>query len=332
MPFLNGSLRPSALSLSVLSMLGAMTLGISTPIHAQTLEDAVQNPSAVPSKKLEYNLPKQALTPEIAFNSILADILLQRGKPQEAYMMYMRTAALTRDPRYAELAYKIAAALGAKDPALTAAKLLKELAPNTQLGQDLKTQNDIQRAYGQIDAQQYRPAYETAKIILKDSPDNVPALGLLADVADRLGYNNEALAALEKLVKIDPNNPEHQNALGYFLADKNMRLPEAKTLIEKAIAQKPAAPHIIDSLAWINYRLGNLDTALQLVEQSLVQEPHDEVKIHYGEILWASGQQEKALSVLRQVYETSPFLPNLRDTAERLNIPMSQLQRIQPRQ
>ena len=328
MPFTAPHFRSPRLKDTLRSVCGVCAIGFALHAQAQTPDELIQpvvnsEIQAAPIKKVEYDLPKVKLTREIVLGTIAGDMLLQRGKPVEAYNMYLAMAMETRDPRYAELAYKVAAMLGEKEPALEAAKLLKALAPNAVVGQDLKIHSDIEKAYGLIDAQRYRPAYDAAKSILASAPDNVAALSLLADVADRLGHNSEAQATLEKLIKIDPNNPENKNALGYFLADKNIRLDEAAQLIQQAYAARPDAGHITDSMAWVAYRKGQLSEALKYAEQAVALDPHEESQVHYAEILWANDKRDQALEVFRDVYAGSPFLPSLRNTVERLNIPLT---------
>ena len=328
MPFTAPHFKSLRLKHTLRSLCGVCAVGLSLHAQAQTPDELIQ-PEAItdsqtsPVKKVEYDLPKLLLTREIVLGTIAGDMLLQRGKPVDAYNMYLTMAMKTRDPRYAELAYKVAAMLGAKEPALEAAKLLKLLAPNAVVGQDLQVHSDIEKAYGLIDAQRYRPAYDAAKAILANAPDNVAALSLLADVADRLGRNSEAQATLEKLIALDPNNPENKNALGYFLADKNMRLGEAAQLIQQAHTARPDAGHITDSMAWVAYRQGQLSDALKYAEQAVAQDPHEESQVHYAEILWANDKHDQALEVFRDVYAGTPFLPSLRDTLERLNIPLT---------
>ena len=335
MPFTNSHFKKAHLTRALRRLCGVCTVGFTLHAQAQTPDELTQpatttETQTTPDKKVEYDLPKNLLTREIVLGTIAGDMLLQRGKPVDAYNMYLTMAMQTRDPRYAELAYKVAAMLGAKEPALEAAKLLKLLAPNAVVGQDLKIHTDIEKAYGLIDTQHYRPAYDASKAILANAPDNVAALSLLADVSDRLGRNREAQATLEKLIRIDPNNPENQNALGYFLADKNMRLDEAAQLIQQAHTARPDAGHITDSMAWVAYRRGQLKDALTYAEQAVAQDPHEESQVHYAEILWVNDRHDQALEVFRDVYAGTPFLPSLRDTLERLNIPLTAVQPAQP--
>jgi Flp pilus assembly protein TadD len=56
------------------------------------------------------------------------------------------------------------------------------------------------------------------------------------------------------------------NALGYSLADRNVRLAEAKTLIEKAVELAPDDAYIQDSLGWVEFRMGNGSRALNILQ------------------------------------------------------------------
>jgi tetratricopeptide (TPR) repeat protein len=58
-----------------------------------------------------------------------------------------------------------------------------------------------------------------------------------------------------------PDNHHAYNALGYSLADRNVRLKEAYQLIDKAQKMAPGDPFIMDSMGWVQYRLGKLDAA-----------------------------------------------------------------------
>ncbi|UUZ57193.1 hypothetical protein LP419_16205 [Massilia sp. H-1] len=58
-----------------------------------------------------------------------------------------------------------------------------------------------------------------------------------------------------------PDNHHAYNALGYSLAERNVCLPEALELVDKALKMAPDDPFIMDSLGWVHYRMGNLDQA-----------------------------------------------------------------------
>ncbi|MDR0458801.1 MAG: tetratricopeptide repeat protein [Burkholderiaceae bacterium] len=82
---------------------------------------------------------------------------------------------------------------------------------------------------------------------------------------------------LRQLIALDPQSAAAYNALGYDLADRNIRLQEAKQLIEKAIELTPNDAFIQDSLGWVNYRLGNLPQARRILEGALKQQPDPEI-------------------------------------------------------
>jgi tetratricopeptide (TPR) repeat protein len=108
------------------------------------------------------------------------------------------------------------------------------------------------------------------------------------------------------------------NALGYTLADRTTRYDEAKALIEQALRLDPKDPAILDSLGWVNYRLGNLDEAERLLRQALARFPDHEVAAHLGEVLWARGKQREARKVWANALKEQPDSTVLRSTLLRL--------------
>jgi len=108
------------------------------------------------------------------------------------------------------------------------------------------------------------------------------------------------------------------NALGYTLSDRTTRYAEARALIEKAHSINPDDPAVLDSLGWVNYRMGNLDEAERLLRKALERFPDHEVAAHLGEVLWAKGQQSEARKVWAKALEQQPDSPILRSTLRRL--------------
>jgi Flp pilus assembly protein TadD len=108
------------------------------------------------------------------------------------------------------------------------------------------------------------------------------------------------------------------NALGYTLSDRTTRYAEAKALIEHAHQLNPEDPAVLDSLGWVNYRLGNLDEAERLLRQALERFPDHEVAAHLGEVLWAKGEQREARKIWGKALEQQPDSPVLRSTIKRL--------------
>ncbi|MGB2480630.1 MAG: tetratricopeptide repeat protein [Pseudomonadales bacterium] len=102
---------------------------------------------------------------------------------------------------------------------------------------------------------------------------------------------------LRQILKLDPENADAMNALGYTLADQTDRFDEALMLISEALRLKPDEPAFIDSMGWVLYRLERFDEALIYLERALDLFPNDEVAAHLGEVLWASGKTRQAKRV-----------------------------------
>jgi Flp pilus assembly protein TadD len=73
---------------------------------------------------------------------------------------------------------------------------------------------------------------------------------------------------LRKLIELQPESAQAYNALGYSYADRNMRLAEARQLIEKALHLSPNDPFILDSMGWVLYRQGDLEGALSYLQRA----------------------------------------------------------------
>ena len=161
-------------------------------------------------------------------------------------------------------------------------------------------------------------AWKILQQALLQYPDD---LNLLYTRAMQAEKRND-LAQLEKdlrlIIKRDPDNAMALNALGYTLSDRTTRYAEAKVLIEQAHALNPEDPAVLDSLGWVNYRLGNLDEAERLLRQALERFPDQEVAAHLGEVLWANGKQREARQIWEKFLKEQPDSPILRSTIKRL--------------
>ena len=123
---------------------------------------------------------------------------------------------------------------------------------------------------------------------------------------------------LRLIIQREPDNAMALNALGYTLADRTTRYSEARDLIQKAHSLNPDDPAILDSLGWVNYRLGNLSEAETYLRKALERFPDHEVAAHLGEVLWAQGKQSEARKVWATALQSQPDSAVLRDTMLRL--------------
>ncbi|MEE9357653.1 tetratricopeptide repeat protein [Candidatus Vondammii sp. HM_W22] len=153
---------------------------------------------------------------------------------------------------------------------------------------------------------------------LEGHPENVELLyarGLFAVSQNRLDIMERDLG------KIIASNPKHAgalNAFGYTLADQAERVQEALGLIQRALEIKHDEPAFLDSMGWVQYRLGNHQEALRYLRQAFETLPDSEIAAHYGEVLWVTGDHEQAGKVWQGVLDQDPESKHILEVMQRL--------------
>jgi len=147
---------------------------------------------------------------------------------------------------------------------------------------------------------QWQEAYLVYKEAVGKFPDQVDLLYDQAMMAEKADNLPEMEALLRQLIAARPDFHHAYNALGYSLADRNIRLPEAKALIEKAVELAPGDAYIQDSLGWVEFRMGNAPRALTILQAAYGKRPDAEIAAHLGEVHWVLGQREQALKIWRE--------------------------------
>lgn len=168
------------------------------------------------------------------------------------------------------------------------------------------------------DQQQHERAWQVIQQALEQFPDDLNLLYTRAMLAEKRDEIDLLEKDLRFILEREPDNSMALNALGYTLADRTTRYAEAKTLIEQAHQINPDDPAILDSLGWVNYRLGNLDEAERLLRLALKRFPDHEVAAHLGEVLWTRGKQREARKVWANALKGQPDSAILRGTLLRL--------------
>ncbi|MGR3912969.1 MAG: tetratricopeptide repeat protein, partial [Gammaproteobacteria bacterium] len=139
--------------------------------------------------------------------------------------------------------------------------------------------------------------------------------GLLAAQMGNLELHERDMRAV---LELQPDNAHAHNALGYTLADRNERLGEALALIERALELLPNDPFILDSMGWVQFRLGHHDSAIAYLRRALDIHRHAETAAHLGEALWAAGKRREAREIWKRGREWGPNNRTLQDTIKRL--------------
>ncbi|WP_252178967.1 tetratricopeptide repeat protein [Endozoicomonas sp. 4G] len=149
-------------------------------------------------------------------------------------------------------------------------------------------------------------------------PGNANLLYGRAMVYEKMGRIKDLEVDLRAIIKSQPDNSAALNALGYTLADRTDRYEEARELIEKAYALDKDDPAILDSMGWVQYRLGNHQAALVYLQDAYEKYPDHEVAAHLGEVLWALGRKAEAQALWDKALQKTPDSDILKKTRERL--------------
>lgn len=138
-----------------------------------------------------------------------------------------------------------------------------------------------------------------------------------AMMAEKINRLEEMEKLLRTIITKDPSYFNAYNALGFSLADRNVRLKEAKDLIVKALTLAPGDPFITDSLGWVEFRLGNTSQALALLEKAFKDRADAEIAAHLGEVLWQLKRESDAIAIWRQGLDIAPTNETLQQTLQR---------------
>ncbi len=170
------------------------------------------------------------------------------------------------------------------------------------------------------DYKQFQLAYDVLAEFAKNNPDDADVMYEQSTMAEKLGQYDEMERLLRRVIMLKPDYHHAYNALGFSLADRNVRVPEAKQLILKALQAVPADAFIQDSLGWAEFRLGNTREALKILEAAFAARPDAEIAAHLGEVLWTLGERTKALKVWKQGQSIKADNETLVETLQRLKV------------
>ena len=288
---------------------------------------------------------------EAMFEVLASEIALQRGQAGLAYSTYLELARQYKDPRLAQRAMEIAISAGATDLALQAAQtwdglagskqtqpkevlvtllilnqrwsdavkpaiaLLNQQTPAQRENTSLQIQGLIAKATDETEALK---AFYKIFVTLKPAPTDPSLLYTFAMSAEKSGHIDVMEKTLREILRKNPNNVNSLNALGYGLADRNQNLPEAFKLISKAHQLSPKDGFILDSLGWVNFRMGKNALALEQLQQAFSIKPEADIAAHIGEVLWVMNRPTEAEDMWRKGQQLDANNPTLKETIKRL--------------
>ncbi|WP_018608358.1 tetratricopeptide repeat protein [Uliginosibacterium gangwonense] len=244
----------------------------------------------------------------------LAQIVEEQNRPQEALQLYGDVPQGSQYPaaieRQARLYFKLGQA-GEAHNALQQAIL--EQAENANVFQLVDA--DLLRQEGK-NAESFKELDQ----ILAREPDNLEALYMSALIADPLKHYDVMEQRLQRLITLKPDYAQAYNALGYSYVERNTKLDEAATLLEKAVKLAPEDGAILDSMAWLRFRQGDYASAKDFALRSMALLNDPEVQAHYVEILWVSGQKDEARKAFNDARKAFPNNATLESLKKKLGI------------
>jgi len=116
------------------------------------------------------------------------------------------------------------------------------------------------------------------------------------------------------------------NSLGYMLAERNDRLDEAVTLLQRALKIEPGNPSYLDSLGWAYFQQGRLDladaplteAADKLKHNSVVQDHLGDLRFKQRRFADAAAAWERALGGDGQSIDKAKIESKIREARGRM--------------
>jgi tetratricopeptide (TPR) repeat protein len=152
---------------------------------------------------------------------------------------------------------------------------------------------------------------EAIKVIrtgLREQSDNSVLRLHLAGILERKGDYDGAISEYERLLQKEPGSLIAANNLASLLADhRTDKASFERAQALAAVLRKSPVPQFKDTLGWVSYQMGELKTAIPLLEEAVAGVPNQPlVRYHLGMSYIAAGQTEKALEQLRTALNGNP--------------------------
>ena len=269
-----------------------------------------QNDVALAEAQLKHLLTLDFPDKSVAY-FYLGQIADDRKHPDEAIGYYARVGA---GEHYLSAQVRSAHLLAAKGKLDAARQQLRDAQVKTA---PERVQLTIAEAQLLREAKRTQEAFDLLDRALSEQAEQPDLLYEAALLAERLGRMETLESYLRKLIALKPDSAQAHNALGYSLADRNQRLPEARELIEKALKLSPDDPFILDSMGWVLYRQGDFPGALAQLQRAYAQRPDPEIAAHLGEVLWMLDRKDDARRTWREAQRKHPANEELADVVKK---------------
>tara|TARA_R110002110_G_scaffold121431_1_gene297150 strand:- start:7261 stop:8952 length:1692 start_codon:yes stop_codon:yes gene_type:complete len=161
-------------------------------------------------------------------------------------------------------------------------------------------------------------ALDKLNTAVKLAPNDLELRYARSLVSTQLNKLDLAETDLKHILVQYPNHVDALNALGYLLTNHTKRYTEAHEHLTRALKLSPNNPTILDSMGWLEYKMGKMDKALSSLQQASRIVPDPEIAAHLGEVLWKMKNFKAAKEIWNQALIISPNNPYILNTMERL--------------
>lgn len=162
---------------------------------------------------------------------------------------------------------------------------------------------------------------EDARLKLQESlrhfPHDAELYFRLGIILDKLNDRKGMIQAMQQAIKEDPQHAEALNYLAYCWAERGEKLTQALEMSRRALALQPDNPHMLDTLAWIHYMMGDYKKALPLLERAAKSAEEPVILEHLGDAYAKVGQTAQARDAYRRARLKGHDQPELLD--EKIN-------------
>lgn len=278
----------------------------SVAVFKNALEKAAPEESAKAIGALQEAITANPASPVLI--DLLANLQIRAGRLDEAAKLL--TTARKRFPENSNLLQLEARILTETNRVDEAVALLRskivnktnQIAVAETLENDFLLNITVSRLFLQAGrGQDAVLAAQQALSLANNSQMTNIAMLTIATAQNAAGDFKAAEFSLREVLKQNPNNAMALNNLGYFLIERNERLPEAMELIKQAVASEPTNPNYLDSLGWANFKLGQITEAEKNLTEAAQLAPNSAaIQHHLGDLYNQKGETEKARNAWRK--------------------------------
>ncbi len=257
---------------------------------------------------------------------LIADILAEQNNPEGAIAAYQ--AVDDASPLAYTAKLRMARTLHSLDRKEESFQLLEQLAAaHPERTEALVELADLAR--GDEDYARAETAYSRAIGRIKTlEPENWSLFYARGITYERTNRWPQAEADFKHALQLEPEQPYVLNYLGYSWVDKGMNLDQAKGMLNRAVELRPNDGYIVDSLGWVDFRLGEYNKAVERLERAVELEPGDPtINDHLGDAYWRVGREREARFQWRRALSLNPDQDAVAEIEQKLRSGLSERER-----